>query len=249
MRPSIKQHFQNYKAANNSSELCFLCGTALLSQDRFDFAVEEQWRADYDHILCKAKYPIYSAHPGNFIPTCHFCNTKAKRDKDLLCCCSNNRRLAFYPLPPANESCYIYMAVVPSFRTIEELMDGKWENPICSAKVTFTGAPPDILEKIGVWKEVYEVPSRVEQRITTNFCETLSAELKPTSSIDFRTQLERQAATLPSDYKRSEWRFWWYKVYENLNSLGNEKLDDVWSIIQWKLEQSNDADMEATFGV
>lgn len=44
----------------------------------------EQWRADYDHQLCKSKYPIFAVHPDNLIPLCDVCNQDAKKRKIFL---------------------------------------------------------------------------------------------------------------------------------------------------------------------
>lgn len=246
---SIGQHFQEYRIANQNTQLCFLCGTAVLSQDKSGVEANEQWRADYDHILCQDKYPIYSAHPGNFIPTCHFCNSKAKNAKNMLCCVSDNRRTAFYPLPPANESCYQYAAVTLNFRSLADLIYIDWQDPTCSAEVSFLTAPTETRPKIDVWEEVYDVPKRVEAHIVENFCVGVSCNLMPRDFNDFCDQLDRFTLTEPQNYKTIEWRFWWQKVYEYLKTLENEELNDVWSLIQWNLQHTPDADMQSTFGL
>lgn len=246
---SIEQHFQEFRQANQHTQLCFLCGTAALSQDRSGVEADEQWRADYDHVLCKDKYPIYSAHPGNFVPTCHFCNSKAKGAKNMLLCANSTRRIAFYPLPPANDSCYQYASIIPKFRTVEQLINGNWEDPAYDADVLFSGAPENLRLKIEVWEEIYDMPRRVKAHVVANVCDRLSSELRPDDFDDFRTQLARLAGSTPRDYKSVEWRFWWQKVYEHLNAQSDEELRNVWSLIQWKWQSSNDADMQVIFGI
>lgn len=247
---SIEQHFQAFRRENNNSQLCFLCGTSLLSQDRKNLDDDEQWRADYDHVLCKDKYPIYTAHPGNFIPTCHICNSKAKGAKNVLVDSQEQRRAAFYPLPPSQESCHQYVRIEPCFRGLAELHGGDWQDPLASAPITFPTAPADITAKISVWQEVYQVPSRVEEYVITHFCERLAGDLNLTYQDefdDFTRQLQR-AARVPLDVKMTEWRFWLNRLYIFLNGQSEDYLRNIWPLLQWKLSLAKEDDMVATFG-
>ncbi|HGS4619618.1 TPA: hypothetical protein ACMDT9_001709 [Vibrio parahaemolyticus] len=245
---SIEQHFQQLKRENGNSQLCFLCGTSALSQDRANLDADDQWRADYDHVLCKDKYPIYTSHPGNFIPTCHICNSKAKGAKNVLYDSQNQRRKAFYPLPPSQESCYQYARVEPKFRGLAELHGGDWQDPIASASISFPNSPVAMSEKIDVWVEVYQVPSRVEEHVITHFCERVASDLMPQDFNDFCNQLNRHTQRFPLDVKKAEWRFWWYRVYEFLANKDQGYLRDVWSLIEWKQTVANDGDLLAEFG-
>lgn len=247
---TINQHYGVFKQANQNTSLCYICGTELLSQDRSGLNVDDQWRADYDHILCKDKYPIYSVHPGNFIPTCHTCNSKAKGAKDALNGLGG-RRKAFYPLPPSRESCYQSAMIVPHFLELDDFIDGDWESPLSASPVTFPNAPAAISSKIDVWKELYEVPQRVEQHIVTNFCERIAGDLNLTAQDDFDDfthQLQRAVRSEPADMKKSEWRFWFYLVYCFLVNQDIDYIRNVWEMLQWKLGLSNEDDMVATFG-
>lgn len=246
---SIHQHFHDFKRVNGNSQLCFLCGTSALSQDRANLNADDQWRADYDHVLCKDKYPIYTSHPGNFIPTCHICNSKAKGAKNVLYDARNQRRKAFYPLPPSQESCYQYARVEPKFRGLAELHGGDWQDPIASASITFPNTPASITGKIDVWVEVYQVPSRVEEHVITHFCERVASDLMPQDFNDFCNQLNRHTQRFPLDVKKAEWRFWWYRVYEFLANKDQGYLRDVWSLIEWKQAILIDADMLTEFGI
>ena len=71
--------------------------------------------------------------------------------------------------------------------------------------------------------------------------------MRPVSFDDFCGQLDRYSRQMPIDYKKSEWRFWWHKVYEFLSSQNEAYLQDVWVLIDWKIRLSNDADMADTF--
>jgi hypothetical protein len=246
---SIERHYQDFLRINNNSLLCYVCGTEYLSQNRTNLADEDQWRADYDHILCKDKYSIYGAHPGNFIPTCHTCNSKAKGARNLLINNEGQRRKAFYPLPPSRESCYYYAKVVVQPKTLERLKINPIDAPIEEVVVNFSDAPAELLDKISVWREVYQVPSRIENRVAVSFCETITSRLlNPGDFNDFRVQLGRFAGRMPLDYRTSEGSFWWYRVCEHLAAQDAEFLRDIWTLLDWKRQQADKDDMEATFG-
>lgn len=246
---SIKSHYQAFVAANGGSHLCSICGTAALSQNRIGVADDDQWRADYDHVLCKDKYPIFGVHPGNFLPTCHICNSKAKGARNLLRHLNGARRVAFYPLPPLQESCHNYAEVKVAVRNVVELISVGWDKPLDVA-VDFSTASPSVLEKIEVWKEVYQVPLRVVERIVSDFCERVASDLiNPQDFPDFLNQLNRKVLSEPPDLKKTEWNFWWYKLYVYLAAQSQNNLQDVWVLIEWKRQQANDNDMMVTFGV
>ncbi|NNN70556.1 hypothetical protein [Vibrio sp. 3-2(1)] len=247
---TINHHYGAFKQANQNTSLCYICGTELLSQDRIGLSADDNWRADYDHILCKDKYPIYSVHPGNFVPTCHTCNSKAKGAKDALND-RRGRRKAFYPLPPSQESCYQSAMIVPHFLELDDFIGGDWESPLSASPVTFPNSPAAVSSKIHVWKELYEVPQRVEQHIVTNFCERIAGDLNLTSQDnfdDFSHQLQRAARSQPADMKRTEWKFWFYLLYCFLHNQDVEYKRDIWAMLRWKLGLSSQDDMDETFG-
>lgn len=245
---SIEQHYQEFLRANNNSELCPICATARLSQNRSDLVDKDQWRADYDHILCKDKYPVYGVHPGNFLPTCHICNSKAKGARNVLVDEGGERRKAFYPLPPSEESCYQFASVTVKPKSLTELRDNSWETPLAQATVQFDGAPADVAEKVDVWKEIYKVPTRVQHQIATHFFESIASSLRPRDFDDFCEQLQRFSDSMPPDYRVKEWSFWWFRVFEDLAAQNRDALEDLWALVEWKSQQSPDEDMRATFG-
>jgi hypothetical protein len=247
---TIEQHFQSFSRANNGTMLCYLCGTSLLSQNRIDLNDDKQWRADYDHVLCKDKYPIYSVHPKNFIPTCHICNSKAKGARDLLKNNRGQRRIAFYPLPPDQRCCHGHAAMELHFSHQNEVSPVNFEEPLLSVSVTFQDATADITQKIDVWKEVYQVPSRVEEHVKARFFNRIISDLayEENNFDDFKAQLVRLSRTPPRDYKETEWRIWWYKVYQHLASQNEEYLIWLWSLLELKQAQVSQADMQLEFG-
>jgi hypothetical protein len=244
---SIEDHYQKYVRLNK--ELCLLCGTAALSHNRFNVDDDDQWVSDYDHLLCKDKYPTFSCHPDNFIPTCHICNSKAKGAKDALYD-GTARRKAFYPLPPLIQSFYHKVRVKPVFAQLADYAADGNSNPLRAAQVTYANATPDENEMIKAWVDLYQVPNRVSERIVSNFCEVVSSDCRPTGFEDFCAQVARQAARQPLDMKTTEWRFWWFRLYEWLNSQAEEVKRDAWVLIEWKQQQVvNDNDAFQTYGI
>ena len=247
-KSTIEQHYQQFIAVNRS-ELCFLCGTSLLSQNRVGLDDDDQWRSDYDHILCKDKYPAYSVHPGNFIPTCHICNSKAKGKRDLLSRAGYLRRTAFYPLPPLRESCSNNISLSMHVKQLDELIRLSIERPFDGVDIEFVNTTLDLEQKINVWDEVYQVPSRVKAHIGSGFLERILSDLQPNDFDDFKAQLMRHSIREPLDVKRAEWRFWWFRLYQFLAAQTDEYLADIWAIIQWKLRQSNDQETDEVYEI
>lgn len=243
---SIEEHYQGYVRSN--TELCFLCGTAALSHNRFNIKDDDQWVSDYDHLLCKDKYPTYSCHPDNFIPTCHICNSKAKGALDVLHD-GATRRKAFYPLPPLTQSFYQKVRVKPVFAELNDFAADGDSNPLRAAQITYANTTPDEAEMIKAWIEIYQVPERVGSRITSTFCEYIDGDCAPEDFDDFCDQIRRKSRREPQDMKTTEWRFWWFRLYEWLHEQGDDVKQGAWSLIEWKQQQvNNNNDAEQTFG-
>ena len=50
--------------------------------------------------------------------------------------------------------------------------------------------------------------------------------------------------------KKTEWRFWWFRLYEWLNAQTADIKRDAWALIEWKKSQVNiDNDAEQTYGI
>lgn len=245
---SIEQHYQSYVQAN--SELCFFCGTACLSQNRMNLADDDQWRSDYDHLLCKDKYPAFSCHPDNFVPTCHICNSKAKGAIDILADAQSHRRKAFYPLPPKLQSFYHLVTVNPVFSELDSYAEDGNSNPLKSIPFKYDAATPDEREMIKAWISVYQVPQRVGERLVSTFCEYIDADCTPERFEDFCDQVARKARGEPRDMRKTEWRFWWFRLYQWLNVQTEDVKRNAWELIQWKQQQvNNNNDAEQTYGI
>src|SRR5690606_32622586 len=94
---NIHEHFEAFRMETLNGNICKACGMRELAPFRANIGVENQWRADYDHQLCKSKYPLFAVHPDNLIPLCDVCNQDAKKAKDLFRHKDGTDRLAFYP--------------------------------------------------------------------------------------------------------------------------------------------------------
>ncbi|MCL1095915.1 hypothetical protein [Shewanella kaireitica] len=244
---SIEEHYQTYVRSN--SELCFLCGISSLAQNRFNIKDDDQWRADYDHLLCKDKYPAFSCHPDNFIPTCHICNSKAKGAKDILWDDKSGRRKAFFPLPPFQESFYHLVRLVPAFADLADFRANNDISPLKAARLQWPTATPDEREMIKAWIDLYQVPKRVAERITSTFCEYIDADCTPDNFDDFCDQINRKCRREPADMKVMEWRFWWYRLYQWLNEQSDDIKLEAWELIRWKQQLVNGNHAAQTFGI
>lgn len=231
---SIEEHYQNFIRFN--SELCWICGTTLLSQNRTGVRAINQWRADYDHILCKDKYPAFTVHPGNFIPTCHICNSKAKGAKDLLVCPTTKlRRKAFYPLTPLRDACC-------SFVKTKMLLGEDLNSPVVEIKLVFSKLTPNIEDRIQIWDSVYQISGRVNHYLTTRFYEQIDSQLRANDFNDFLAQLKRHSS-LPSDCRNAEWSFWWFRLYEFLNTQNTDFLEKIWVSLEWQIKRNQAEDV------
>jgi hypothetical protein len=247
---TVKEHYQLFRQANGNTQLCYVCGTHPLSQNRIGVPAKQQWRAAYDHLLCKDKHPIYGVHPGNFIPTCHICNSKAKGSIDLLYRIGNQRRLAFYPLPPLQESCGSYMSVTMGIKQLHELTLGKWDQPLGDVMISVSNASYDTEQKINTWIDTFQVPSRVKSFIADSLVVRLTTDLLvPTSFQEFTSRLRHYAANVPQDVKRTEWRFWLFRLYQYLSQQDDFLLQSVWALMEWNIQQTNQQALNAEFGV
>lgn len=245
----ISEHYAEFTDVNGS-RLCYVCATTKLSQARNNIDNEGQWVSDYDHLLARSHYPEYAVHPGNLLPTCQVCNQKAKAAKNMLKK-EGARRVAFYPFPPYLESCHHAVSVDVVLADISDQGGFDWERIMSDIRISF----PDFIgqesleEKASTWCDVYEVPSRVSAEISANFIEHIASDITAVSFADFSDLLLRRARVVPLDIMKTEWRFWWYKVYVSLSGLSQDEMEYLWSAIEWKMEYSSDVDMAEVFGV
>ncbi|MEO3736814.1 hypothetical protein [Shewanella baltica] len=203
---AINTHFNNFKMVNG--DVCRACGLERIAPFRANTPLEEQWRADYDHLLCKSKYPLYAVHPDNLFPICQICNQDAKKAEDLFFCRSTNRaRTAFYPF---TESAKDYVALaLKNDRDPEVCIQLNWQTDDAL-----------ILEKLNTWNDVFQIKNLVEGRLVS-LANIIQDELNPTSLIDLQNILARRVAPPPNadTLKRKPEVFWLHKLYSYLASI------------------------------
>jgi hypothetical protein len=217
----IHSHFELYRNINGN--LCQFCGTKPLEQPREGVLFNDQWLADYDHLLGKAKYPIFAVHADNLLPTCDTCNRKSKSTKELITLKRKNqpdRRRLFFNV--YQESC-------------EALVTIKIEDTDGTLRLAMAWDEPDVVtkEKLETWNDVYQIRTRVERKLGP-FTRRLAIKLKPRNYADFSSQISRHAQTSPIDiYRDEEWFFWEYKLYSWLNQQTEQFKLNIWSMLDF----------------
>lgn len=247
---SIGAHFAAFVEANGGSRLCFVCGTARLSQPRDGVGEDDQWRPDYDHILGQSLYPEYGVHPQNLLPTCEVCNSKAKLAKDPIST-ALGRRLAFFPFPPSLESCSSVLYLQLVLNDLVGKNGENWSDLFESVDIVFPGAAGDekLTGKIAVWKEVYQVHLRVISEIKSAMIERISSDFSSVDFDQFTADISTAARNVPLDVKKSEWRFWWCCAYRTIEQLGEGGLRNIWAAVEWKRRNSPVQQMANIFGI
>jgi len=223
----ITAHFNAFRAQAVNGNICKACGMKELAAFRAGIVDGEQWRADYDHQLCKSKYPIFAVHPDNLIPLCDVCNQDAKKAKDLFKYKKRRERLAFYP----------YAEEAQSSLKIEI---SEARDPEPKIKVVWDEQDPNVLDKLNTWDEIYEIRSRVEgkfrafEQVIINKCNTRDPEeLKLQIRIFSR---EPEIDTLKSE----EWSFWYYKLFAAIESSYIEAFIAKSGFVQQQGEEGGD---------
>ncbi|AZQ59863.1 hypothetical protein EJ994_14045 [Maribacter sp. MJ134] len=89
---SVKSHYKDLISKSiYGGFICPFCGL-----EKFD-PPEDKHREAYDHYLAKAKYPFISINFDLLFPTCHKCNSKEKKDLDVLYDNKGVKRRAYNP--------------------------------------------------------------------------------------------------------------------------------------------------------
>lgn len=202
----IDDHFVRFRAdaAPGNGNVCCVCGTEHLAQMRAGVDDNQQWRGPYDHLLAKDVYPLYGVHPGNLLPICHTCNSKAKLSKDLLYQ-NGQRRLSFSP--------WTEFAALAEVRVTVDDADG-----FPQVLVRLHGDTADRQEKLDTWDEVYKIKDRVEgefKALHTKIAEDVSAQ----SEADFLADLDRRALAKAGACRVSPFNYWRARVYRSVTVM------------------------------
>lgn len=221
---NIKNHFEAFRRGNVNGNICKACGLTELSEFRANIPDGDQWRADYDHLLCKSKYPLYAVHPDNLIPICSTCNQDAKKVKDLFVNDQNQPRLSFYPFIESADN-YVDLE-------IEKLRD-----PEPEVRVTWITDDVDLLSKLDTWDDVYEIKNRVEGKFIN--LETVIIDLiNPEDYHNFVHQVNNKARPPnPETYTRLAGAYWEHKLFNKLNQIN---LESIWEKIEFFLGQGQE---------
>ncbi|WP_434953190.1 hypothetical protein ACRWQL_09125 [Shewanella sp. HL-SH4] len=216
---TIDTHFNSFKQVNG--EVCRVCGLEKIAAFRANISTEQQWRADYDHFLCKSKYPIYAVHPDNLFPICQTCNQDAKKAEDLFYCTKGKkRRSAFYPFTESAES-YVELVLLSD------------KDPEPKIQVNWTTRDALVIEKLNTWNDVFQIKNLVEGRFISleNF---IQDELNPDSLADLQAAIATKIARPYTGLTltRKPEAFWQNKLYTCLASINIEPLWEQCSFIE-----------------
>lgn len=223
---TIQDHFLTFRSESLNGNVCCFCGTEVLAQIRSNVSSAKQWRAPYDHLLTKDKYPIFAVHPENLLPTCSTCNHKAKHVKDLIRDDFGNRRLSFFT---GEFACQL----------VAFAAEGSELGRVSPAiKLKFSPSCIEEVEKIATWDSVYQISNRVEQEFAV-VIEKISEDFGDTSFDFFRTQLDGKARHLLGFCRKTPWSFWKSKMYECLATQSELELKSIWDAMQANRDDEN----------
>ncbi|WP_330149829.1 hypothetical protein [Shewanella xiamenensis] len=216
---NIDRHFTAFKAING--QVCRACGLEVVAPFRANIPDEEQWRADYDHLLCKSKYPVFAVHPKNLFPICRTCNQDAKKTKDMFFCnTARQQRHSFYPYTEG----------------ASQLVDLDIELNDTSPKVRvrLESDDPVLKSKLDTWNDVFEIKNLVEGRYLP-LEHYVEDNIGPRDLLDFQALVERKRIAPSADtLKRSPGKFWDHKLYMALSRID---LDLVWSVVEFQQQE------------
>lgn len=223
----IKAHFNAYRDQAVNGNICKACGMEKLASFRAEVPDGDQWRADYDHQLCKSKYPIFAVHPANLVPLCDVCNQDAKKAKDLFKHKSGTDRLAFYPY--TEEARKLIDIVIDNLRDPEPTIKVQWN--------TQDGL---LLDKLNTWDEVYEIRSRVEGQFRSLEA-IIEDEIRPRDSAHLASRISDEARPHAIDtLKRKEWAFWYQKLFLALEEIDIAPFLAKWDFVHDRADASAD---------
>ena len=221
----IKAHFNAYRAQTVNGNICKACGMEKLAQFRAEVPVGDQWRADYDHQLCKSKYPIFAVHPDNLIPLCDVCNQDAKKAKDLFRHKNGTDRLAFYPF-------------TEDAQTLIEIEIDNLRDPEPAIKVKWNTQDGLLVDKLNTWDEVYEIRSRVEGQFRSLEA-IIEDEIRPRDSAHLASRISDKARPHTiNTLKRKEWAFWYQKLFSQLQQIGTPDAEAFWEKLEFTQNQA-----------
>lgn len=226
---SIDDHCARFRAnaAPGNGNVCCVCGTEYLAQMRAVVDENEQWRGPYDHLLAKDKYPLFGVHPGNLLPICHTCNSKAKLAKDLLQK-NGHRRLSFSPWTECAAPAEIRV-------TIDDT--GVFPRVV----IDFQGDTADRQERLKTWDDVYQIRRRVEGEFLA-LREKVAEDVTSDDEENFRASLMQQALAKAAARRLTPFNYWRARVYYVLHDIDNASREALRLAIQQSAPAEQDMD-------
>lgn len=196
---TVSDHFSRFRdsAPPGNGNICCVCGTESLAQMRSS-AEDGQWRGPYDHILPKDKYPLYGIHPGNLIPICQTCNSKAKLAKDLLFN-GIHRRLSFYPWTEMVHPDEIQVGV-SSDAGLPQLV------------ISLTSECPCRREKLQTWDDIYKIRARVKGEFLP-LVEKIFEDIPVETEAAFLAGLRHSANARACKVRLTPFNYWRARLY------------------------------------
>lgn len=145
-----QEFYEEFIKANKY--VCPFCGIGKYKNKR------GKRREDFDHLLCKASYPLSAANMKNLVPTCGTCNQDYKKAKNVL-----EEGKVFYPYSDVPQmsvevDCLVYPATDGSDTS------GQW-----SVEVGLAEPNPMLDPKMLSWDRVYSVKQRLIDEVAEYF--------------------------------------------------------------------------------
>ncbi|PWD87445.1 hypothetical protein [Ignatzschineria cameli] len=222
---TLSEHYQKYKELNTS--MCKSCGTRKLMHDLASISADEQWRSDYDHILVRSKYPIYSVHPDNFMPLCDICNQKAKSSKDILLDESLQRTISFNPYN--SDVCESYIEV--------SLIESSEGGILPELYIQCSSTQSDIQQKYVNWERIYLVPERVVGE-KSEYQLWIKYEVDEDNFEDFKKQIKKRSLENKQKQYAREWWFWEEKLFQWI--VANQQEEAIWDMLNAEIDLANE---------
>ncbi|MNV62527.1 hypothetical protein D3C71_1550760 [compost metagenome] len=209
-----------------------MCATERLAQRRSGVSADSQWRAPYDHLLAKDKYPQFGVDPDNLLPVCFTCNSKAKLAIDILFNSEGVRRTFF---DPWSEGAHGKVKLRVDFLDISPV--------VCWG---IMASNQEDVEKLTTWNEVYKIKERIEGEFIS-LHEKLSEDLDFRDLAAFKASIESKAEVKMNYARLTPFNYWRGLLYESLLLLSDQSLEQLRVLCHDGLDPHGDA--AATYGI
>lgn len=156
---NFNTHHEAFRKVNG--KVCPFCCMATYADMRADYNPQNDEYRDitvkrpaYDHYLSKDSYPFAAVNFRNLIPICDECNNAPNKGRKDILFENGLRRRAFYPFVPATN---VTLSVANDEWSIEN-RQGTWTAQVATAV-------EEDAEKITTWNAVFNITSRIQNRV------------------------------------------------------------------------------------